>query len=625
MKYIKRIHITIFSFIFLLLIYTFSKIDTVEENIFVNFENIFINQAKEYTQKIKTDIHYHIKDNLYLSLKKDEALRQELEHEYSNLVSSVYQYIYILYRDKKGNYRYLIDASLKDKGEFNQKLNVEKKDWDKVYVTKQPLLIKQDNQYNNLSFTYLAPVIYNDKVEAVIAIDFSNEIFTNIRNIILPLSNSFIYIFILVGILIFLLSIQTLVGYKTKKESITDNLTKAYNRNYLKEFLNKIDINKYQILMLDIDHFKNINDYYGHKAGDYVLAKLSEDIKNEIRNDDVFIRFGGEEFLVFVKKTNTADLGYKVARRLNRKIKSEKFIYDNKTITVTVSIGVNCHPQKFKNIQDAIKYADEMLYIAKRNGRDQVVRDSQDINIYKMQEQKNLNDIKEALENNKIHCYFQPICNAKTKEIVKYEALVRLEDKDGKIINPGFFLENIMHTNVYNDMTKRVLEIVFENIKKHKKQISINLNFSDIIDNTIFEILLKNIKEHKELSPYLIVELLENEKIQNSKQIREKIEILKSFGVQIAIDDFGSGFANYDVFKVLPIDIIKIDGSIIKDIDKSKISLEITKSIVMLTKELNLKVVAEFIDSKEIFEIVKSLDIDEAQGFYLYKPLEKIL
>ena len=593
----------------------------MQKDINGNVEKLFIHQAGEFANSINTLIKSKIKKDVCDELKNNASLREFLEHNMNMLITSSYKFVYVLYRDKKGNYRYLLDGSKKDKGEFGQKLNVDKKVWNEVYKTQKDKIVNQTN-LETLWITYLKPIITQDHVDAVIAIDFSNKLPKKVSSAILPVNKIFHYIFLAIFVILLILLYQTILGIKTKRESFTDSLTQIYNRTYLREFLSKINIEQYQILMFDIDHFKGINDSYGHKAGDFILQKMAKIIKNEIRDEDVFVRYGGEEFLVFLKKGELLDTGFKIAQRLNVKVATENFIYENKQIGVTISIGVNCNPHKFKNIHEAIKYADEMLYIAKRNGRDQVVKESSQKHS-QVTEQFSINKIKDALENNKVLCYFQPIFSGDGKIITKYEALVRIKHQD-KIITPNLFLDSIMHTNIYNDITKRVLEVVFSHIELHKKVISVNLNFSDITDNTIYGIIKSEIVKNKKFASYLIVELLENEKINHIELIEKRLKELKDYGIQIAIDDFGSGYSNYEIFKVLDIDIVKIDGSIIKDIDNSQTAYKIVKSIVVLAKELQLKIVAEYVHNEDVFNIVSKLGIDSLQGFYLSEPLEKI-
>jgi len=625
MKHLKKIYFTIFFSILFAIGYLFIQTSKTQTLLNTNVEKLLINEAKTFAKNIDANLKKYIKNDPYQELKKDKTLRKHLENSLEVLRSNTFKYIFVLYRDNHKNYRFLLDGS-KEKAFFNQRLNVDKKLWDQVYSTQKPLIVNQ-KKLDGLWITYLYPFVINNTTKAIIAIDFSKELPQNIYYAISPLNNIFVYIFIAISFLIVILLYQTFLSIKNKKESITDPLTQVYNRNYMRDLLKKININEYQVMMCDIDHFKQINDNYGHKAGDAVLVKTAKILNTQIRADDILIRFGGEEFLLFIKrKKEEPDMAYHIAQRIRKKIEDTHFLYEDKEIRLTLSIGISSQPEHFKTISEAIKYADEMLYIAKREGRNKVV--STAIDTTKQQtnkSKKNINDVKAALEENRILCYFQAIYNVKTKECIKYEALVRLKEPDGSITPPAAFLESIMYTNVYNDLTKTVLESVFAHIKENQVTISANLNFSDILDNTIYALILDELKEHKEFAPWLIIELLEYEILsETSTLIQERLEEIKSFGVKIAIDDFGSGYSNYTMFKALPIDILKIDGSLIKDLDRSRTSYIIADSIVLLAKELKIKTVAEFVHSESVLREVELLGIDEAQGFYLAKPQEII-
>ncbi len=626
MKNIKQLYSFIFVSIVLAIAYLFFSTAQIQQILNENVESIFIKEAKSFAQNINNNIKTVIKEDPYRELKENQALQKKMEHALSIIINDTFKYIFVLYRDSNGNYRYLLDGSKEDKARFNQRLSVDKKLWSSVYDTKVPLIINQ-KELDNLWITYLKPVVLNNKTVAIIAIDFSTQLPQSISNAIEPLNKIFIYIFIAIGVLIVILIYQSIRSIKIKKESITDPLTQAYNRNYLRDLLSNIDITKYQIMMLDIDHFKQVNDNYGHKAGDYILASSAKIMQNEIRDEDILIRFGGEEFLIFIKKSSVNSyLAYNIAQRIRKKIEESRFSYEDKELQITISVGVSCQPEHFKTVSLAIKYADEMLYKAKREGRNQVISQStNDTTLLKKTNTKSINDVKEALEEQRVVCFFQAIYNAESLTVVKYEALVRIKEKDGSITSPADFLESITYTNVYNDLTKSVLESVFTQIKEKKIQISTNLNFSDILDNKIFDLIIHELELHKELSSWLIIELLEYELIEEITIVQSRLLRIKEYGVKIAIDDFGSGYSNYSIFKLLPIDILKIDGSLIKDIDMSETSYKITHSIILLAKELGITTVAEFVHSKEVLETVKMLHIDEVQGFYLAKPSPNIL
>jgi len=623
MKFIIKVYIALFITILLSIVYLYKSLYQTETSLNKNMEALFVAQAREIASNISQHLHSHIHHDAYLELKAQPKLRENMEHSLMTVITDCYKYVYVLYRDKAGNYRFLLDGSKTDKGEFGEKFSVMSPKWDEVYKSQKSAIIYQD-KLDTLWVTYLEPFIIDGRTEAIIAIDFSVGFPKNVKAATEPMRDILIYIFVLIGLLLLILLYQTILNYKTKKESFIDPLTQVYNRHYLREFLDSINNDSYQLIMFDIDYFKKVNDHYGHDAGDYILKEVANLIKNEIRLDDVLVRFGGEEFLVFIKKEKkNADVVIHIAERIRYNLEKEEFSFNDMKIFLTLSAGIALHLEHFTSIHEAIKHADNMLYIAKREGRNRVVYSKSDT--YKHLNIREINDIKEAIETDNLFCEFQPIYNVRSKKIAKYEALVRLRDNDGGVVYPKEFLETIAHTAVYRDMTKAILNSVFETIKQESVYISLNLNFSDILDDNIFELIIDELTSHSSIAEWLTIELLEYEPLDENRIVKKRLEEIKRYGVKIAIDDFGSGYANYDIFNFVPVDIIKIDALLIKKIDKSELSYSIVKSIATLAKELNVEVVAEFVASKEILDIIEELDITYAQGFYLAKPQEEIL
>jgi len=228
--------------------------------------------------------------------------------------------------------------------------------------------------------------------------------------------------------------------------------------------------------------------------------------------------------------------------------------------------------------------------------------------------------IKTALKEDKIYPLFQPIVNLHTMEIEKYESLVRLEDKDGSLISPFFFLEIAKKGKYYHHITTSVFDKVLQMLRVIDKEISINLSTIDIEDVEIRNYIISKVAQNSDISNRLVFELLEDEKVHDFDTIKDFINFVKMFGVKIAIDDFGSGHSNFERLLDFQPDILKIDGSLIKNIDRDNYSLSITKTIIHFAKSQNLKVVAEFIASEDILKVIKNLDIDYGQGYYLGEP-----
>ncbi len=623
MTFLNRLYFVLIFTIIVSIVYLYHAV--VENNVKMtdNIEKIFIQKAGYFAQNIDAEIKRHVEGNLYETLRDNLQLRESLEHAFSIIITPSFKYAYLLYRDSHGKYRYLVDGSKEDKGEFNQKLNVDEEKWNRVYETKKPEVILQKN-IDGLWITYLNPVIFGDKVEAVVAIDFSTNLSQYITELLAPVKHIFLYIFAATLVLLSVLFYQIVINAKTRKQSITDSLTQVYNRTFLGGFLKRIQPDKYQIAMLDIDFFKKINDNYGHKAGDYVLREVAVILRQCVDKDDIIIRFGGEEFLIFLHKSGRDPMyAASIAHRIRQVIENSKFIYEDTQIKVTTSIGVMLYPQRCKDVSDAIKQADQLLYIAKKEGRNKVVIEEEGSKVASTQMRKSIYDVKEALDEDRVICHYQPIVDLQTKEIVKYEALVRIVAQDGQIIYPNSFLESIAGTNIYNDLTKRVLDIAFRTIKQKQVALSINLNLSDILNNIVYKIVIDEIRQNRKLAKWLTIELLEYEQL-DMQILNERLQEIKSYGIKIALDDFGSGYSNFSIFQSFPIDILKIDGSLVKEIDHSKVSYTIVESIALFCRKLEITTVAEFVHNQEVLTLIEDLGIRYGQGFYLGKPTEEI-
>ena len=228
--------------------------------------------------------------------------------------------------------------------------------------------------------------------------------------------------------------------------------------------------------------------------------------------------------------------------------------------------------------------------------------------------------VKQALDDNRVACYFQPIYNHKTNEIFKYEALVRIIAKDGIVVCPMQFLPNIKDTNIHYKLTQRILSIVFEEFKNIKSFVSINMNFSDLINEDITATITDVFISNPDLASRITFEILESDEIDNIPLFKQKIALQHLFNAKVSIDDFGSGYSNFKTILDVEANYLKIDGSLIKDIDTNNKDFKVVKSIIHFAKQSNMMTIAEFVHSKEVYEKLLLLDVDYMQGYYISEP-----
>ena len=232
------------------------------------------------------------------------------------------------------------------------------------------------------------------------------------------------------------------------------------------------------------------------------------------------------------------------------------------------------------------------------------------------------NFIKEAIQNDNIMPYYQPIFDTHNR-IVKYECLVRLLNEREEAIPPGLFLNISKRVKKYTDIEKLLIDKSFKEISGTDKIISINLLARDMSDSNISNYVVEKLKEYN-VSKQVVFEILEDESIENLDRVEIFIDRVKRMGCKIAIDDFGTGYSNFSYLLKLKPDYIKIDGSLIKNLDKDEKSMAIVSAIIIFARKLGIKTIAEYVHSKQVFDICLELGINEFQGFYLAEPSAKM-
>jgi len=398
-----------------------------------------------------------------------------------------------------------------------------------------------------------------------------------------------------------------------------DELTSLYNRHSFSEDLQKKE--HPLIFIIDINKFKVINEIYGTDIGSYVLLSFSKFLKRYIQNTNCKIyRISGDEFAVLNdnSKIKANQLEKKVSNFLNA-MKQFKVELENDTLSIEVTIGVSASKiDTFETAKIALEHAKQYkkqyeVYTPKLNKREE----EHDALVWKEK-------TKSAIEENRIVTVYQPIVD-KEKNILKYETLIRLHDKEtDTLITPNYFLDTAMKTGLYYQLSSFVIFNTLNFLKESQETLSINFSYTDILHDNLLEKIENFLILNKEIGKRVIFEILENENIADYTVLTNFIKRFRKFGVKFAIDDFGSGYSNFSYLLKLKPDYIKIDGSLIKNINNSKTSYSIVKSISLLANELNLEVVSEFIDNEGVLESLKILKISQGQGFYLGKPKDTI-
>ena len=605
--------------IFLFLIFTtllYLKFDQIVRFTKTEFEKILLNDLKHTSMAIEKNIRL-----MSLGVNSHPDIKR-LNSFLSTFINEEYKYVYIIYKDGEGSFRYYADGALneEERGEYGQVFfPIEEEKWNYAFKTSRPLHFIQ-NKIDSLWITYLFPMNLVSGMKSFLVLDVSTKAYKKIDYILGGLKKFLKYLlFFLSGIFVFILILYFLV-YKEYQKTYFDPLTKVYNRAFLNKIEKGINLDDYAVAMIDLDYFKNINDLYGHEVGDRVLKNVAQTVAKYIKPDDILIRYGGEEFLLMMKKNKNTK---KLIRNIHKIIENTPVQERNFNIRITASIGVNELCNLDNTLSEAIKKADIKLYQAKTQGRNRVkILDEKDYG-----NTENLVDfekITELILNNFIEIYYQAIIDVKTLRVEKYEALARLKHED-RLIYPNIFLPVILRTNYYIDFTIEVLNRVFTKIKSKNVEISVNFKKSDFLDSKLLERVKEVIRKNEDVANFLVLEILEDEEIKSlDKEFFYILKDLKELGCKIALDDFGSGYSNLSYFLNIEPDIIKIDGSIIKELPTNDKAVKIVKSIAVFSKYISAKTVAEFVENEEIFEMVKDIGIDYAQGYYFGRPKKDI-
>ena len=378
------------------------------------------------------------------------------------------------------------------------------------------------------------------------------------------------------------------------------------------------------LILVDIDAFQSYNDFFGISSGNEILIAFAACLQKfaEKKSYELY-RVYGDGFVLYAQ-TSPADNGCdallnELLEQLMHFTVRLDILEDDLDIDATVGIACN-EGHLLEKAEMAMKHAKEshkpyMIYSAEFNASEVL---KNEIHWRKK--------IKKALsEEEGIIPVFQPILN-RNRETTKYEVLMRMskmENGERRLITPFHFLDIAKKTKYYKQMTETIIEKSFQYMQHLPYDFSINLSFEDIQEHAFTQHLEEAINRYG-VHERLILEIVESEHIPDYHIVKEFIKYFQSIGVRIAIDDFGSGYSNFShIFELRP-DFIKIDGSLIKDIPTNKELLVLVKAIISFSKELNIRVIAEFVASEEIFNILYELGIDEFQGYYFAQPHEHI-
>ncbi len=396
-----------------------------------------------------------------------------------------------------------------------------------------------------------------------------------------------------------------------------DTLTGLFNRSKLALDLEQASRN--HLAIINTNEFDIINDFYGYIAGETLIVKLADMLQEQLDDRFVLYRLYNDK-LVIVNHSLTQDEFQQIIAHTMTKIHDIPVDVKVNRLNLTTTCGIS-HEAPC----DSIRCAKIAHNFAREQKKGMVVY-SRDLNIEEQFEHKISwsRKINSAIEDDRIIVHYQAIHNNHTGKNDKYEVLVRTLDEDKTIIYPNKFLTVAKTSKQYLKITKAVIEKSFETFSNLPYEFSINFTMEDIWDQGLQDFLFDHIEKYR-IGNRLVIEIVESERVEDYEVMMDFIQRLKSHGCKLAIDDFGSGYSNYEYLLKLDADFVKIDGSIVSKVMENNYSVEIIKSIVSFCKKMGIKTVAEYVFNEDILKKVTELGVDFSQGFYTGKPQEHIL
>lgn len=448
------------------------------------------------------------------------------------------------------------------------------------------------------------------------------------------ISSAIVLLGLLLGIL-YILSIKFSRSLSSAQEKLvsmatTDGLTGLPNRTLFSDRLSSMlasahrNKEMFAVLFLDLDNFKAINDTLGHDIGDKLLKGVAERLKKCLRENDTVSRLGGDEFTILLPGIKASEDAVKVARKILNTLKTP-FSFNGQELYVTTSIGISLYPYDGKDAQVLLKNADIALYRAKDQGRNKYELHSPSMSAKAFEKLVLENSICKALDREEFTLYYQPQVSLDSCEIVGMEALLRWRHPEFDMVYPSEILPVLEETGLVHSVGKWAIDTACRQGKTwhdngHPVRIAVNISARQL-DKSLVNIVDNALSTSGFNSEFLEIEVTEGVIMKDTETAATVLYELRKMGVKISLDDFATGYSSLSYLKKFSVDALKIDQSFIDDIMYDPDNLAIANAILTLAHSLNLRAVAEGVETPEQVEFLRSLKCDEIQGYVFSKPL----
>lgn len=411
------------------------------------------------------------------------------------------------------------------------------------------------------------------------------------------------------------------------KLSTKDPLTGLYNRHSLTEYVNSAIVNakrsksRFALLFLDLDNFKNINDSKGHNFGDIVLEQVARNLTASVRENDIVSRVGGDEFVILLSNIEDENRILEVLQRIKKHF-AKPIEVRNIHYNITASIGVTLYPKDGEEFHILLKNADIAMYQAKKMGKNSYHFFTKNLNAAVQKRAQIQREINDALKYDRFRLFYQPKVDIQTDTIIACEALIRLIDKNGNIITPDVFIPIAEESGLIIPIGEWVVQEACRQIHRWSQtqfkdiQISVNVSELQLANKNFFTMLSESVKDIN--TKQLDIELTESVMMQDFEEKLKLLDKIRALGITLSLDDFGTGYSSLSYLRQMPFDNIKIDKSFIDSMLEDSLFVNM---ILNIAKSLNMKVIAEGVETQEQLAYLKNRACEMYQGYLASKPL----
>ncbi len=421
---------------------------------------------------------------------------------------------------------------------------------------------------------------------------------------------------------------KNILNHQAHHDALTGLPNRVLFNDRLKQAIEKGKRNhlKFALLFIDLDHFKEINDSLGHAVGDEILKTVTSRLEETIRDEDTIARLGGDEFTVILEDLDQIQDASLIATKILDILSKAMNVNDN-ILYVSSSIGISIYPDDGASTQNLLKFADSAMYKAKDEGRNNYQYYNASMTELAFERVVMETSLREALKNEEFVVYLQPQVNGITNKLIGMEALVRWKHPIMGLDSPDKFIPLAESTGIIVELDRIVMRTAMTQITQWYKAglnpgvLAMNLAVKQLQQTDFIEMFENLMKETGCKAEWIALEVTEGQIMTNPEEAIKILQQINDLGIELAVDDFGTGYSSLTYLKRLPIDKLKIDQAFIKDLPDDEEDVGITKAVIALAKSLNLKVIAEGVETKEQKDFLVENGCENIQGYYYSKPI----